>query len=72
MKGDETLLNQSYIQENALNTLIARSLLLQQAEKLGISLSDAQIEQMLAQQPSFKKMVNFLKPYTAITCARLA
>lgn len=55
MKGDETLLNQSYIQENALNTLIARSLLLQQAEKLGISLSDAQIEQMLAQQQVSRK-----------------
>lgn len=59
VKGDETLLNQSYIQENALNTLIARSLLLQQAEKLGISLSDAQIEQMLAQQPSFQENGKF-------------
>lgn len=59
VKGDETLLNQSYIEENALNTLIARSLLLQQAEKLGISLSDAQIEKMLAQQPSFQENGKF-------------
>lgn len=59
VKGDETLLNQSYIEENALNTLIARSLLLQQAEKLGISLSDSQIEKMLAQQPSFQENGKF-------------
>ncbi len=35
--------------------MIARTLLLQQAEKLGISLSDTQIEQMIAQQPSFQQ-----------------
>ena len=57
--GDETLLNQSFIQNKAMDTLIARSLLLQQAEKLGISLSDAQIEQMVAQQPSFQENGKF-------------
>jgi peptidyl-prolyl cis-trans isomerase D len=34
-------------------------LLIQQAEKLGISLSDAQIEQMLAQQPSLQENGQF-------------
>lgn len=53
VQGDESLLNLSAIQERAMDALVARSLLSQQAEKLGISLSDAQLEQMLAQQPSF-------------------
>ena len=38
-----------------MDTLVARTLLLQQAEKLGISLSDQQIEQMIAQQPTFQQ-----------------
>lgn len=59
--GDETLLNQSFIKNKALDMLVARTLLLQQAEKLGISLSDAQIEQMIAQQPSFQKDGKFSK-----------
>ncbi|WOE40147.1 SurA N-terminal domain-containing protein [Acinetobacter chinensis] len=54
VNGDETLLNQNFIKNKAMDTLIARTLLLQQAEKLGISLSDTQIEQMIAQQPSFQ------------------
>ena len=58
-QGDETLLNQSYIENKALDTLIARTLLLQQTEHLGISLSDAQIEQMIAQQPSFQENGQF-------------
>lgn len=53
--GDETLLNQIFIKNKALDMLVARTLLLQQAEKLGIALSDAQIEQMIAQQASFQK-----------------
>ncbi|OAL79748.1 peptidylprolyl isomerase [Acinetobacter sp. SFB] len=57
--GDETLLNQSFIQNKAMDTLVARTLLLQQAEDLGISLSDAQIEQMVAQQPSFQENGKF-------------
>ncbi|WP_407304357.1 SurA N-terminal domain-containing protein [Acinetobacter sp.] len=57
--GDETLLNQSFIQNKAMDTLVARTLLLQQAEKLGISLSDAQIEQMVAQQPNFQENGKF-------------
>src|SRR5574344_2528274 len=57
--GDETLLNQNYIQNKAKDTLVARTLLLQQTEHLGISLSDAQIEQMIAQQPSFQENSQF-------------
>ncbi len=37
-----------------MDTLVSRQLLLQQADKLGISLSDAQIVQMIHQQPSFQ------------------
>ncbi|NHB57420.1 peptidylprolyl isomerase [Acinetobacter sp. 194] len=54
VQGDESLLNQSYIAEAALDSLVNRALLIQQAEKLGITLSDAQIEQMIAQQPSLQ------------------
>jgi len=59
LQGDESLLNQPYIQNVVLDNLIARSLLLQQAKKLGISLSDAQIEQMIAQQPSLQENGKF-------------
>ncbi|MCH4242681.1 SurA N-terminal domain-containing protein [Acinetobacter gerneri] len=55
INGDETLLNQNFIKENALNSLVGRTLLLQQAKKLGISLSDEQIKQMIAQQPDFQQ-----------------
>jgi len=57
--GDETLLNQSFIDQKAMDTLVARTLLLQQAEKLGISLSDQQIAQMISQQPSFQENGKF-------------
>src|SRR5574344_2826380 len=53
VNGDETLLNQTFIENKALDSLVARTLLLQQAKALGIALSDAQIEQMIAQQPNF-------------------
>ena len=46
------------IQAKALDILVSRNLLIQQAEK-GISLSDAQIEQMLAQQPSLQENGQF-------------
>ena len=59
VNGDETLLNQSFIENKALDSLVARTLLLQQAKKLGISLSDAQIEQMIAQQPNFQENGQF-------------
>jgi peptidyl-prolyl cis-trans isomerase D len=59
VNGDETLLNQNFIENKALDSLVARTLLLQQAKKLGISLSDAQIEQMIAQQPNFQENGQF-------------
>ena len=57
--GDETLLNLPFIENKALDTLVSRTLLLQQAKHLGIELSDAQIEQMVAQQPSFQQNGKF-------------
>ncbi|GAA5555738.1 peptidyl-prolyl cis-trans isomerase D [Acinetobacter schindleri] len=57
--GDETLLNQAFIDQKAMDTLVARTVLLKQAENLGISLSDQQIEQMIAQQPSFQQNGQF-------------
>lgn len=62
VNGDESLLNNDFIKNAALDSLIARALLVQQAEKLGISLSDGQIEQMLAQQPSFQENGKFSQP----------
>ncbi|WP_173910933.1 SurA N-terminal domain-containing protein [Acinetobacter sp. Marseille-Q1618] len=62
VNGDESLLNNAFIKNAALDSLIARALLVQQAEKLGISLSDGQIEQMLAQQPSFQENGKFSQP----------
>ena len=59
--GDETLLNLPFIENAALESLIARNLLIQQAEKLGITLSDDQIKQMLAQQEAFKENGKFSK-----------
>ncbi|MFN3072678.1 SurA N-terminal domain-containing protein [Acinetobacter sp. TY2] len=59
VNGDESLLNQAFIQESALDSLVSRALLVQQAEKLGMSLSDAQLEQMIAQQPSFQENGKF-------------
>lgn len=45
--GDESLLNQDVIEKTALNNLILRRLIVQQTNKLGIMLSQAQIEQLL-------------------------
>ena len=71
VKGDESLLNLPVIQAKALDILVSRNLLIQQAEKLGISLSDAQIEQMLAQQPSLQENGQFSQNYMKIICVRL-
>lgn len=54
VQGDESLLNTHAIHEAALNTLIAKTLLLQQAKKLDINMSDAQFVQMLSQLPDFQ------------------
>lgn len=71
VKGDESLLNLPVIQAKALDILVSRNLLIQQAEKLGISLSDAQIEQMLAQQPSLQENGQFSQNYMKIICVQL-
>lgn len=60
-KGDETLLNQNFINNKAMETLISRQLLLQQADKLGISLSDQQLVQRFGSSRVFSKMANFQK-----------
>lgn len=57
--GDESLLNRDFIANKALDYLISQSLLSQQADKLGISLSDAQIEQKIAQIPNFQENGKF-------------
>ncbi|MEB3754175.1 SurA N-terminal domain-containing protein [Acinetobacter sp. MD2(2019)] len=54
VQGDASLLNMDVIRTSALDTLVAKSLLLQQAQKLGIGLSDAQFVQMLSQVPEFQ------------------
>lgn len=59
VNGDEAMLNQTVIRQMALDTLTGRALLIQQAKKLGISLSSNQIEQMLAQQPTFQENGKF-------------
>ena len=59
VNGDEAMLNPTVIRQMALDTLAGRALLIQQAKKLGISLSANQIEQMLAQQPSFQENGKF-------------
>ena len=50
-----------FIEKFALDGLIARALLADQAKALGIELSDAQIMQMLAQQPSLQENGQFSK-----------
>ena len=49
-KGDETLLNQNFINNKAMETLIARQLLLQQADKLGITLVGGAPQRLADQQ----------------------
>ena len=61
VQGDESLLNQTYIEQIALDSLVDRALLVQQAQKLGITLSDSQIEQMIAQQPTLQVDGKFSK-----------
>jgi peptidyl-prolyl cis-trans isomerase D len=57
--GDESLLNKEFIANKALDYLISQSLLRQQADKLGVTLSDAQIEQKIAQIPAFQENGKF-------------
>ena len=59
VNGDETRLNTGFIRQSTIDSLVGRSVLSQQAEKLGIALSDAQLEKMIAQQPSFQENGKF-------------
>lgn len=54
VNGDATLLNTAFIRQTTIDSLVSRTLLSQQAEQLGIGLSDAQLEKMIAQQPSLQ------------------
>lgn len=53
--GDVSLLNQEMIEKRASDNLLYRQLLMQQTNKLGIVLSQAQVEQMLTTIPSFQE-----------------
>ncbi|MDQ8953876.1 SurA N-terminal domain-containing protein [Acinetobacter rudis] len=55
VNGDETLLNLPFIEKFALDSLVARAVLQDQAKTLGIALSDAQITQMFAQLPELQE-----------------
>ncbi|OUY07377.1 SurA N-terminal domain-containing protein [Acinetobacter populi] len=55
VNGDETLLNNKVIENQVYDAAIVRTLLLQQAEKLGITLSDEQLGTLLRQQQVFQQ-----------------
>ncbi|MDO4223102.1 MAG: SurA N-terminal domain-containing protein, partial [Acinetobacter sp.] len=49
VNGDASLLNQEYIEKAALDNLVSRMLLTQQANELGLSPSEEQVKQMIVQ-----------------------
>ena len=53
--GDETLLNNEVIKAQVYDAAIVRALLIQQAEKLGLTLSDEQLGALLRQQQAFQQ-----------------
>jgi peptidyl-prolyl cis-trans isomerase D len=53
--GDETLLNNEVIEAQVYDAAIVRALLIQQAEKLGLTLSDEQLGALLRQQQAFQQ-----------------
>lgn len=55
VNNDASLINQNKLQEQVLDSLIDRYLLLQQAKKLGFSISDTTLTQMLATDPNFQQ-----------------
>lgn len=55
VNNDASLINQTKLQEQVLDSLIDRYLLLQQAKKLGFSISDNTLTQMLATDPNFQQ-----------------
>ncbi|MFB2578322.1 MULTISPECIES: SurA N-terminal domain-containing protein [unclassified Acinetobacter] len=59
LNGDSSLINDAVLQEQTLNAMIMQQLLLQQADKLGINLSDAQIADILRTIPDFQENGQF-------------
>lgn len=53
--GDESLLNTKVIEQQVYDAVILRAVLLQQAKKLGIQLSDEQLGVLLRQQGAFQR-----------------
>ena len=53
--GDESLLNQKVIEDKVYDAAVMRALLLQHAEKLGLTLSDEQLGTLLRQQQTFQQ-----------------
>ncbi|ELA08339.1 PpiC-type peptidyl-prolyl cis-trans isomerase [Moraxella macacae 0408225] len=54
VNGDTSLINDNALRKQVLSGLIDRALLLQQAKKLGFTVSDASLTQMLVMHPSFQ------------------
>lgn len=54
VNGDASLIDDNALREQMLSGLIDRALLLQQAKKLGFTISDASLTQMLATDPNFQ------------------
>ncbi|KAF7277663.1 hypothetical protein GWI33_000978, partial [Rhynchophorus ferrugineus] len=76
VNGDETLLNDSVIEKRVYDAAVVRALLLQQAKKLGIHLSDEQLGTLLRQQQAFQQDGKFsqqlLENYLASTQTSIA
>ena len=59
VNGDESLLNNKIIEKQVYDAAILRAILLQQAKKLGIALSDEQLGVLLRQQGAFQREGQF-------------
>ena len=55
VKGDESVLNEAFIEKEAYDALVLRTILLQQAESLGLKLSDEQVGALLRQEAAFQR-----------------
>lgn len=53
--GNADLIDETVLNDQVLDNLIAQSVLLSQAQKLGVQMSDNQIVEMLHKEPSFQK-----------------
>lgn len=54
VQGDESLINNAALRKSVIDSLVARTVLLQQAKKLGFELSDQQVSQIIQQDPTFQ------------------